>query len=324
MNFFDKLLKCKLGLKAFNEFSTVDGFVNYINWWDINNPEEVWFSGFLRTHVNLRKKINFYSVFGNSNYLKRRVGQEITAVNIFYTGENVSSTSISNAHRAYGDHMLSCVDISLGFDDYINDPKYFRFPLWLMYVFSPDSTYEDVKKKVEEINTRESNIQNRYIDCSIISRHDSNGIRTRVCDSLSDFFSIKYEGRWRNNSNLLRDKYNDNKVDYLSHVKFNICPENSNYPGYVTEKIFEAFLARTVPIYWGGGMSPEKDILNQEAFIYWDDSNDCYEKINRLHCNKKEYIDFISQPVFKDGADERIWDYFQGLKERIEFVLDEK
>jgi len=37
----------------------------------------------------------------------------------------------------------------------------------------------------------------------------------------------------------------------LSSSKFNLCAENCSFPGYVTEKIFDAFIAGTVPIYFG-------------------------------------------------------------------------
>ena len=43
-----------------------------------------------------------------------------------------------------------------------------------------------------------------------------------------------------------------NKVETLSHYKFNICYENnSDANGYVTEKIFDSFGSRIVPIYLG-------------------------------------------------------------------------
>lgn len=37
----------------------------------------------------------------------------------------------------------------------------------------------------------------------------------------------------------------------LSNFKFNICFENFAAPGYITEKIFDAMLAKTVPVYLG-------------------------------------------------------------------------
>lgn len=42
------------------------------------------------------------------------------------------------------------------------------------------------------------------------------------------------------------------KKDILKNYRFSICYENSSqYEGYVTEKIFDCFVAGCVPVYWG-------------------------------------------------------------------------
>ena len=43
----------------------------------------------------------------------------------------------------------------------------------------------------------------------------------------------------------------ESKLDILSKYKFSICYENSIFPGYVTEKIFDSLQARCIPIYLG-------------------------------------------------------------------------
>lgn len=43
----------------------------------------------------------------------------------------------------------------------------------------------------------------------------------------------------------------DEKLRILRNYKFLLCFENSREPGYVTEKIFSAFFAGSVPIYFG-------------------------------------------------------------------------
>ncbi len=44
-----------------------------------------------------------------------------------------------------------------------------------------------------------------------------------------------------------------NKIDTLKNYNFTIAFENTDYPGYITEKIIHAFIAGTIPLYWGGG-----------------------------------------------------------------------
>ncbi|CAB4335735.1 unannotated protein [freshwater metagenome] len=42
-----------------------------------------------------------------------------------------------------------------------------------------------------------------------------------------------------------------NKPEIAKDYKYMVCLENDNYPGYVTEKLLEAYLSDTVPLYWG-------------------------------------------------------------------------
>jgi len=55
------------------------------------------------------------------------------------------------------------------------------------------------------------------------------------------------------------------KYKILSGFKFCLCFENSITPGYISEKIFDCFKARTVPIYFG---APNiSDHINSKCFV---------------------------------------------------------
>ena len=57
-----------------------------------------------------------------------------------------------------------------------------------------------------------------------------------------------------------------NKIETLSKYKFSLCYENlKNENGYITEKIFDCFIAKTVPIYWGANNIEE--YIDSECFI---------------------------------------------------------
>ena len=43
----------------------------------------------------------------------------------------------------------------------------------------------------------------------------------------------------------------DDKLEFQKDYKFSIAFENSAFPGYLTEKLPEAVIAQTLPIYWG-------------------------------------------------------------------------
>lgn len=61
---------------------------------------------------------------------------------------------------------------------------------------------------------------------------------------------------------------------------FSICIENSSNYSYQTEKVIDAFLTKTVPIYWGAKNLYE--FYNPDGFIIMQDENDCIYKVNKL------------------------------------------
>lgn len=58
----------------------------------------------------------------------------------------------------------------------------------------------------------------------------------------------------------------DRKLETLRQYKFSICYENAQMiPGYITEKIFDSFVAGCVPVYWG---APNiEDYVPKNCFI---------------------------------------------------------
>ncbi len=86
--------------------------------------------------------------------------------------------------------------------------------------------------------------------CSFIVSNGGNKFtyfRDVFFEELSKYKKVDSGGKWKNNIG----EPVDNKIEWLKSYKFNICFENSSYPGYLTEKLFEAFAAGCIPIYWG-------------------------------------------------------------------------
>ena len=46
------------------------------------------------------------------------------------------------------------------------------------------------------------------------------------------------------------------KYEVIKNSTFNICFENCIYPGYLSEKVFDAILGGAIPIYWGHDNTP--------------------------------------------------------------------
>jgi hypothetical protein len=73
----------------------------------------------------------------------------------------------------------------------------------------------------------------------------------------------------------------DSKVETLDRYWFTISFENAReIPGYITEKIFDCFLARSVPVYWGPGNIA--DHVPTEAFVDMRDFPTIAELYDRL------------------------------------------
>jgi hypothetical protein len=64
----------------------------------------------------------------------------------------------------------------------------------------------------------------------------------------------------------------EKKLAVMNEYKFAVCFENCAFPGYVTEKIFDCFLAGTIPIYFG----PEDitEFVPRNTFIDFRDFKD--------------------------------------------------
>jgi alpha(1,3/1,4) fucosyltransferase len=148
--------------------------IYFLNWWDYSY-EDSWFYKKLKdTYMDLtissyKPDLVFCSVFGPRVLLNIYNGK---SKRIFYTGENVGR----NSYSSYSDHMLSEVELALGFEHIVH-PRYIRLPLWLLY-FTDGCNFStaDISEKITLINnSRSSGV--RF--CSMIASHDENGIRKK-------------------------------------------------------------------------------------------------------------------------------------------------
>jgi hypothetical protein len=82
------------------------------------------------------------------------------------------------------------------------------------------------------------------------------------------------------------------KKETLQKFKFAICYENArDIPGYITEKIFDCFVAGCVPIYWGANNI--EDYVPRACFV---DKRDfaSYESMYEMltHMNEETYLQY--------------------------------
>lgn len=247
-----------------------DGAVKHFNWWDMNPS---WFSRFINHRVSLPEGTEFYlySVFGP----KRVVYRKSRARKLFFSGEN-----LRYFYREYADYCLDEVHIALGFDEIDND-RYLRFPLWITRLFPPQCEEEDIRREIQQINAPRSPRERLF---ALIAGHDKWNTRAPIHDTISSRYPVDCAGRWRRNTKELQTRFGDDKKSFLRQYMFNICPENTNTPLYVTEKLFEAAQAGCIPVYYGADNRPEPEIVNPAAVVLWDPSapGEAMETIERL------------------------------------------
>ena len=296
--------------------------ISYINFW--TDPEnDAYFTKFINYNIGETKLINpndnpdilIASVFGNINNVIKCNAK----LKLFYFGENLNRFPPYN-----NDNLLhNTFDLIVGFRYTNLDKKILRFPLWLMYYdyYSVFNSENNIIKHIE--NKYKQNIKrDKSIFATLISRHDREGQRTKIWNALLKYESTRSKimspGDFRNNTDKIGQTTED-KINYISKSIYNICPENSSYEGYFTEKIFQAFESGTIPIYWAIDF-PEQDIINKNKY--------CFCNIN----NQKEMQDSIDNAImhpdlylegnlFTDNAENIIQKYYDDLRDNIKIKL---
>jgi hypothetical protein len=95
----------------------------------------------------------------------------------------------------------------------------------------------------------------------------------------------------------------DDKLAVSSEYKFSFTFENNLYPGYVTEKLLEGYLSKTVPLYWG--MDSQR-FFNSKAFINLNDFTTLEDFLIavRVHNSDEDlYAYTYEQPLLKRKYD---------------------
>lgn len=230
--------------------------------------------------------------FGSQNELEKYKRPGITR--IFYTGENERPFHYRCHYSISFDHTTS---------------TNYRLPLYVIYDW--DNKRKGVRNSDSIRHNEGDSIQEREF-CSFIVKNGSCEKRNEFFHKLSQYKKVTSAGPLFNNTGYVLeggDRAVQAKAEFLPRFKFNMCFENSSYPGYATEKLFESLCFQTVPIYWG---SPTIECdFNSHAFVNWNDYLDDDKMINRiieLDQDVTKYAEIYSQPMFTNGKKSPVFD----------------
>jgi hypothetical protein len=192
-----------------------------------------------------------------------------------------------------------------------------------LYYFLPDDPKDKIRDKLNNFKRHFQKVK----FCSLVAGHDRSGIRTKIFNEISKIAPVDCPGSFLHNDDSLHNEYSNNKTVYLQQYKFNICPENSISPGYVTEKLFQSLYSGCIPIYNGWSKNPEPDIVNPDIILWYDkdDENNNTSLINEvksLYLNDKLYRSFMDKPFFCDTAVDKIYTMLQQFMDKMQNIVN--
>ena len=161
--------------------------------------------------------------------------------------------------------------------------------------------------KPMDYNAKEILRQKKYF-CNFLYSHQV-PYREAFFKQLSKYKKIDAPGRSMNNMNNIDSLYKgdvwERKRQFLSPYKFTIACENYVYPGYQTEKLYDAMLANGIPVYCGDPLIG--NVFNTKSFVNTPD----YVKTNNSSTIKwleeHSQLDFIDiRPQFYHNPAHRI------------------
>ncbi len=267
-------------------------------------PENDFFFHLLsrRYHLVLDSKAPDYLIYSCYGY----EFLHYDCVRIFYTAENLRPD-------------FNLCDYAIGLDYLTFADRYVRFPSYARYGRQFDSlvrqrtiTHADLAGKTGFCNFIYTNAyadpsRDRFFYLLSQSRRvDSPG---KHLNNMGREAGDRYSGDWRTT-----------KVDFQRKYKFTIAFENTSSPGYTSEKILHAFIADTVPIYWGNPEITRE--FTPESFINCHDFPDFEQVVRRvseLDADDEQYLRMLNTPCLRNNAipdalqDETLLDFFSAI-----------
>jgi hypothetical protein len=186
-------------------------------------------------------------------------------------------------------------------------------------IFDPKSRVKNSKKKflLYVVSNCVTSREQAFTDLSSIGTVHYGGGCSGLPGGNGTIVESRVTGGWLRNSKRVFDDY-----------RFALVMENKRFDGYITEKIVNAFLSGTVPIW--SGTREIYEVFNERAFIFYDVENPqpALDRIIYLEQNRTAYDEVLNEPILANG-DKTIEDYFSfrdevgggKLKKRIRNML---
>lgn len=262
--------------------------IKFVDFWKHWDPED----NFIVNVLNKNYKVIIseepdYIFFSNFNPLFDHMEYN-NCIKIFYTQENIMPD-------------FNFCDYAIGFDNLNLGDRYMRYPIYFI-----ENRYGHAWKRMLIKHKDNDELQKDGFCSFVVSNGEADILRQQAFDKLNEYKRIASGGRYLNNIGMTNGV--ENKIEFESNYKFSLCFENSSHAGYSTEKIVEAFAAKTIPIYWGD--SNICDIFNSKSFINvmdFESLDDLMDRIREIDEDDSLYKKILNEPALKNDAS-NVWE----------------
>ncbi|CAG9461342.1 unnamed protein product [Pedinophyceae sp. YPF-701] len=172
-------------------------------------------------------------------------------------------------------------------------------PEWLGSALG-DAEYVDSHTKPDA-----SLIDGRNGQVALVARSDYLGFRDTLIEQLGKVAQVDCPSDLGHNMPSL-DEQGLSKIDFFRNHLFCAVPENTQTPGYVSEKLFDAARAGCIPIY-AGDVPPEPHVFNPDRIIFArtmdeDGAKDVAAQVEALLNDRAALEAKFALPIFRPGA----------------------
>lgn len=210
-------------------------------------------------------------------------------------------------------------DYAIGLSDIGIPNRFLHFPI---YVF-----YNDILRKYESMNSTDVDTKwalGRDFCSTLVSNPIRDGIYFDLFKKLNEYKTIASGGSWNNTIGFNVP----DKLEFIKNYKFNLAIENRKAPGYVTEKLLEPIVARTIPIYWGSSDWVKKE-FGEGGYIDISDFDTLDHAVDYIR--KVDNDDELYMQILRTGAKmshtydewcDILLDYLSNIIENGEHIFD--
>jgi len=270
---------------------------------------DYWFNSKIYGINDYNKFYNYFLSFIDLKHIKKFKIYDIqddnenfnnNNINILLCVENCNYFTHYKHYNKFGNFGNKFINIYLynHFTNFYISDNFISIPIIYLQI-------DYFKKNFEKIYPSIKNTFNNKKFCIQVSfiKYNNNIYTKNINNSIDKLKTLGNIDNIKNYTNLIGDSscyHSDELLNILNNYKFIICFENSYTDGYITEKIFNAFFSRSIPLYIGP--NDTNKYFNKNSYLNLLDIDINF--INKLSQNEDEYNLFLDNNKINNFDDE--------------------